>query len=115
MSNTDTEERRKLLKKFQSSIKIRQEYMDYDYLEKLSLEELRFLANFNLGYYQGSVPDEEPLINSKEAYNRNNEKNADISGKYRVYQPPDQQIIYQDQEDTVIEIIEKSTRLNKNK
>ena len=59
--------------------------VDYDYLSKLTLEELEFLASFTNFYYHGS-PKKAKAIKvtkkmSKESYNRNNTAERDILTK----------------------------------
>lgn len=72
---------------------IRQEYMDYDYVDKLSSEEKQWLADFTDEYYNASVgkQSDEGKNNRfmkskkeiKDCTDRNNWKNNDVYGKKR--------------------------------
>lgn len=72
---------------------IRQEYMDYDYIDKLSPEEKQWLADFTAEHYNASVgkQKDEGQYNRfyrskemvKESQNTNNQRNRDLFGKKR--------------------------------
>lgn len=57
------------------------EFVDYDYVDKLSDEEAEFLANFSDNYYSGRFrkdDDVNPIKNRKEGYNRARKQRFDI-------------------------------------
>ena len=74
---------------------IRQEYMDYDYVDKLSDEEKQWLADFTAEYYNASVGRQKDegkdnrFAKSKEdvkdSQHRNNLRNNDTYGKARAH------------------------------
>jgi hypothetical protein len=76
-----------------STLLIRQEFMDYDYLDQLSEKELQFLADFTDEYYNASVGKQsdngknnrfhksKELV--KECQTNNNKRNNDLYGKMR--------------------------------
>ncbi len=82
-----------LIKKFNS--RIRQEYLDYDYLDKLNDEELAWLNKFTEEYLNASpVLTEDNQLDpeanlhkdpkfKKETYDANNRRNADLYGNLR--------------------------------
>jgi len=61
--------------------------MDFDYLHKLSEEQIGFLADFCNFYYHGSPHKVESLQITqklrKESYNRNNKAESDIYTKFK--------------------------------
>lgn len=68
--------------------RILSEYMDYDYLDKLSVVDKDFLDKFSREYYKGSFEhDDRDLDNSPEAkkasYDSNNQRNRDLYGHLR--------------------------------
>lgn len=75
-----------LIKKYNSRIK--QEYLDQDYLDKLSPAELEWLDSFMRNYNSagfkddGSDVDDSPEAR-KETYDRNNARNRCLYGNYR--------------------------------
>ena len=74
---------------------IRQEYMDYDYIDKLSDEDKQFLADFTAEHYNASVgkQSDEGKDNRfakskkevKDAQHRNNLRNNDVYGKAKAH------------------------------
>lgn len=77
---------------FKQQTRPRREFMDYDYVHKLSPEEKEFLAKFTDEYYGGAVkkgcktdihysPDKKEYDRlRKDCYNRNNRQNIDTYG-----------------------------------
>lgn len=73
--------------------RVRQEYMDYDYVDQLSDDEKQFLEDFNKEYYQASVgrQKDEGKDNRftkgkeavKQAQHDNNKRNSDLYGQIR--------------------------------
>jgi len=73
--------------------RVRQEYLDYDYLDQLSDDEKQFLEDFNKEYYEARVgkQSDEGKNNKftkgkeavKEAQDNNNKRNSDLYGKVR--------------------------------
>lgn len=74
---------------------IRQEYMDYDYVDKLNDEEKQWLADFTAEHYNASVGKQSDegknnrFTKGKEAVKlsqtRNNKRNNDVYGKARAH------------------------------
>ena len=67
------------------NLKTRQELVDYDYLNKLSPKELKFLDKFSREYIVASLDQDNPNKNmhntkalSKDCYDMNNSRNRDI-------------------------------------
>lgn len=79
----------------QYTSRVRQEYCDYDYLDKLSEEELDFLNDFNSEYYNASVGTQadagkdnrfmKSAKEVKESQHTNNQRNRCIYGKAKAY------------------------------
>lgn len=76
-----------LVKKYNS--KLRQEYLDYDYLEQLSEEELEFLNDFTSEWLNASVPSQKNARKArfhktkklvKDCTDRNNARNRCMYG-----------------------------------
>lgn len=82
----------KVLRK-NSTLLIRQEYMDYDYVEKLSPEDKQWLADFTDEYYNASVGKQSDKGKNnrfmkskqsvKECQTNNNKRNNDVYGKLK--------------------------------
>jgi hypothetical protein len=80
-----------LTKKYNS--RVRQEYLDYDYIDQLSDEEKKWLEDFNSEYYMANVgrQADEGKNNRftkgrdavKASQSANNARNADLYGKVR--------------------------------
>jgi len=72
------------------STKIRNEVVDYDYLDDLSKQDLAFLRKFTDEYYQGSFQHDNPLHKSLKAqrgcYLMNNCRNRDVYAIAKVTQ-----------------------------
>lgn len=71
------------------SVKNRNEYADYDYLEKLSPSELNWLKGFhrefvNADFKHGYKKVHKRKSHIKDIYNKNNSRNRDIYGKKKV-------------------------------
>lgn len=77
----------------QYNSRIRQEYIDYDYLGSLTEDQLNFLNDFTSEYYNASVGKQKDLGKNnrfmktvediKDCTDRNNKRNACIYGKSR--------------------------------
>lgn len=84
----------KVLKK-KSTRLIRQEFMDYDYIDDLSPKDKQWLANFTAEYYNASVGKQSDegkanhFMKSKEEVkdctDRNNWRNNDVFGKAKAH------------------------------
>jgi hypothetical protein len=66
--------------------KIRREYLDQDYIDKLSPEEKKWLSNFNEEWLGANFNHGGEILHKKkeekrEIYNRNNSRNRDIIGQ----------------------------------
>jgi hypothetical protein len=120
----------KVLQK-KSTTLIRQEYMDYDYIDKLSDEEKQWLADFTIEHYNASVGKQKDkgkdnrfmktVEEIKDCTDRNNLRNNDVYGKKRSKRELTQIETYRDKvvdrdktEDAWIEILDyKRNNLNK--
>lgn len=64
--------------------KVRQEYIDQDYINKLSDKEKKFLSDFNEEYYGGNFQHSGKKLHKKkerkDCYNRNNARNRCLYG-----------------------------------
>lgn len=86
---------------------IRQEYVDYDYVDKLSDYEKQWLADFTIEHYNASVGKQKDegkdnrFMKSKEdikdCTDRNNWRNNDVYGKKRAHN----ELIYSQAEGTI--------------
>lgn len=69
--------------------RVRQEYIDYDYVDNLSEEEKEFLNKFTGEYYGGSFNKDGTDLTAdntegyRESYNRNNARNRCLYGRIR--------------------------------
>ena len=68
--------------------KTRWEHIDFDYLDKLSDEEKRWLSNFNEEYLSGNFNHPGKRLNKtkeerRQCYNRNNARNRDVISRNR--------------------------------
>lgn len=80
-----------LTRKYNS--RVRQEYLDYDYIDQLSDEEKQFLEDFNKEYYEARVGKQKDAGKKnrftkgkkavKEAQSNNNKRNSDLYGKIK--------------------------------
>ncbi len=66
--------------------KIRREYLDQDYIEKLSPDEKQWLSNFNEEWLGANFDHEGELLHKtkeerREIYGRNNSRNRDLIGQ----------------------------------
>jgi hypothetical protein len=62
----------------------RREYIDFDYADKLSPEEKKFLSNFSEEYYGGGfahdgIKHHKTKKSKRECYTRNNRQNRDVT------------------------------------
>ena len=69
--------------------KLRWEYIDHDYVARLSDEEKKWLSNFNEEYLSGNMNHPGKKFNKskkrrKECYDRNNARNRDMYARNRV-------------------------------
>jgi len=65
------------------SVKNRNEYSDFDYLDKLNKDELAFLKKFHREYNNADFKHSNPLIEIEERkplYDANNARNRDLYG-----------------------------------
>lgn len=86
-----TPKHRTLVPKFNS--RIRQEYLDYDYIDQLSEKEKEFLDKFNSEYYLAKVGKQadkgkhnkfiKGKQNVKDIQTNNNKRNSDLYGNVR--------------------------------
>lgn len=69
--------------------RVRQEYLDYDYVDQLSDEEKEFLNKFSGEHYGGTFQKDGSDLTAnddegyRESYNRNNARNRDLYGRVR--------------------------------
>lgn len=88
-----------LVKKYNP--KVRQEYIDYDYLDKLSESELTWLNKFseeyiNARFTNGSSDIDQTPEGRKAAYNRNNARNRCLYSQLKVRRMNDKLVNYDD-------------------
>lgn len=72
---------------FATPVRNRIEYADYDYIDKLSPEDLIWLKGFNREYYNADFKHSfKKLIKKKKnSYNDNNARNRCLYGNYKVW------------------------------
>lgn len=110
---------------------IRQEYLDYDYLDKLNQEELEWLADFNSEYLNANVGKQSEAKKNrfhttpelvKDCTDRNNHRNACIYGKAKahnnligldVYEQIEETENFGNTEDFLIELLDYVKKLRK--
>lgn len=110
---------------------IRQEYLDYDYLDKLNQEELEWLADFNAEYLNANVGKQSEAKKNrfhntpelvKDCTDRNNHRNACIYGKAKarnnlieldVYEQIEETENSSNTEDYLIELLDYTKKLKK--
>ena len=110
---------------------IRQEYLDYDYLDKLSQEELEWLADFNAEYLNANVGKQSEAKKNrfhttpelvKDCTDRNNHRNACIYGRAKAHNNLIELDIYEqieetensgNTEDCLIELLDYTKKLKK--
>lgn len=92
--------------------KVRQEYIDYDYLDKLNPEELDWLNKFSEEYINARFQGDETDIDKspegrKAAYDRNNARNRCLYSQLKVRRMNDKLLNYDD----VVNIVEETQEL----
>jgi len=110
---------------------IRQEYLDYDYLDKLNQEELEWLADFNAEYLNANVGKQSEAKKNrfhttpelvKDCTDRNNHRNACIYGKAKarnnlieldIYEQIEETENSSNTEDCLIELLDYTKKLKK--
>jgi hypothetical protein len=94
--------------------KPRQEYIDFDYIDKLNDDEKKFLSNFNEEYMSGSFQHKGNKLHRtkeerKDCYDRNNARNRDISSVHKARAMPFSQAMLENLEENEKAINPEST------